>query len=730
MDRSREKDASEGIAPMGITALNETVLSNQPESRYECPICLNWLRDPVITTCGHKFCKSCITSWLQNSGHCPIDNINLSIMVDVFPDNYTKREIQEQRMSCPFTSKGCTVKLAPLDLDAHIASCEYNQPEASSQPDIRVPCAFSTVGCKETFDSQEDMNTHLCNDINSHMNPDIRVPCAFSTVGCKETFDSQEDMNTHLCNDINSHMNVSICNISTICLRRTLGFFGHLARREPDSLEKLILVGHVEGRRSRGCTVKLAPLDLDAHIASCEYNQPEASSQPDIRVPCAFSTVGCKDTFDSQEDMNTHLCNDINSHMNVSIRNISRLYGCTVKLAPLDLDCEYNQPQASSQPDIRVPCAFSTVGCKETFDSQEDMNTHLCIDINSHMNYCHFISIKYVTHKHDDVDLCWSRGSRVTERNTRRSILLYHALDLDAHIASCEYNQPEASSQPDIRVPCAFSTVGCKETFDSQEDMNSHLCNDINSHMNLLVNAYSEIKISSDISNAGIDPKEQEAMSLWEAPDKEGNPPPKPLNNTSALIRALYERVVVLEQRNREQDIVIANISKQLNAFAVAKMKQNNEMLLRYCMGNYIWRVDNFKARCEAMMKDHFKMLYSPGFYTSPNGYRFCVRLNISPQNPECFALHVHLMKTENDDCLEWPFNGRISFAMLNQYDPDLTQRDTMMSNSNLIAFRKPTTEICVRGFGYTEYAGVSQVLRNGFVKDDTLIIRVHIKCV
>ncbi|XP_049865321.1 TNF receptor-associated factor 6-B-like [Pectinophora gossypiella] len=417
MDRSRTKDASEGIAPMGITSLNEAVLSNQPESRYECPVCLNWLRDPVITTCGHKFCKGCITSWLQNSGHCPIDNINLSMKVDIFPDNYTKREIQEQRMSCPFASKGCAVKVTPLDLDAHIATCEYNQPEASSQPEIRVPCAFHAVGCKETFDSQEDMNTHLHNDIQSHMS--------------------------------------------------------------------------------------------------------------------------------------------------------------------------------------------------------------------------------------------------------------------------------------------------------------------------LLMNAYSEVKINSDISNASIDAKEQEAMSLWEAPDKEGAPSTaKPLNNTSALIRALYERVVVLEQRNREQDIVIANMSKQLSAFAVAKMKQNNEMLLRYCMGNYIWKIDNFKARCDAMLKDHYKMLYSPGFYTSPNGYRFCVRLNISPQNPLCFALHVHLMKTENDDCLEWPFNGRISFAMINQYDPDLTQRDTMMSNSNLIAFRKPNSEICVRGFGYTEYAVVSDVVRNGFVKDDNLIVRVHIKCV
>ncbi|KAL4704135.1 hypothetical protein ACJJTC_003420 [Scirpophaga incertulas] len=415
---TRTKNASEGIAPMGITAINECALSNQPESRYECPVCLNWLRDPVITTCGHKFCKSCITSWLQNSGHCPIDNINLSMKVDIFPDNYTKREIQEQRMSCPFADKGCTLKVTPLDLDAHIASCEFNQPQTSTQKDIRVPCSFQAVGCKETFESQEEMNAHLHNDIQSHMS--------------------------------------------------------------------------------------------------------------------------------------------------------------------------------------------------------------------------------------------------------------------------------------------------------------------------YLMNAYSEIKIENDISNVNIDAKEQEAMTLWD-PEKgrDGAHKPAPTNsNTGTLIRALYERVVVLEQRNREQDIVIANISKQLSAFAVAKMKQNHDMLLRYCMGNYVWRIDNFKTRVDLMLKANYKMLYSPGFYTSPNGYRFCVRLNISPQRPSCFALHAHLMRTEYADCLEWPFNGRISFAMLNQLDPDRTQRDTMMSNSSLVAFRKPTAEISVRGFGYTEYAVVADVFNDGFVKDDTLIIRVHIKCV
>lgn len=35
------------------------------EPRFECPICLTWLRDPVLTSCGHKFCSQCIYTWLQ-----------------------------------------------------------------------------------------------------------------------------------------------------------------------------------------------------------------------------------------------------------------------------------------------------------------------------------------------------------------------------------------------------------------------------------------------------------------------------------------------------------------------------------------------------------------------------------------------------------------------------------------------------------------------------------------
>ena len=40
--------------------------------------------------------------------------------------------------------------------------------------------------------------------------------------------------------------------LSSLCLQRILSYFGHIMRRGDDSLEKLVIVGNIEGKRSRG----------------------------------------------------------------------------------------------------------------------------------------------------------------------------------------------------------------------------------------------------------------------------------------------------------------------------------------------------------------------------------------------------------------------------------------------------------------------------------------------
>jgi len=47
--------------------------------RYECPICLLAMKNPVQTECGHLFCKECLDPVLQRRRPiCPLDQEAIS----------------------------------------------------------------------------------------------------------------------------------------------------------------------------------------------------------------------------------------------------------------------------------------------------------------------------------------------------------------------------------------------------------------------------------------------------------------------------------------------------------------------------------------------------------------------------------------------------------------------------------------------------------------------------
>lgn len=60
----------------------------------------------------------------RQSQSCPIDYLPLSID-NLFPDNYTKREIDEQKVTC--LNIGCVAVIPLLEADQHYATCEFNK---------------------------------------------------------------------------------------------------------------------------------------------------------------------------------------------------------------------------------------------------------------------------------------------------------------------------------------------------------------------------------------------------------------------------------------------------------------------------------------------------------------------------------------------------------------------------------------------------------------------------
>lgn len=216
---------------------------NLKDDKYDCPICLLVLRDPVQTPCGHRFCHKCIHRWLSESGEarCPVDNTSV-IREQLFPDNFAKREILSLQVKCPKSKEGCGTIEVLKQLTKHLEICGYisipcpnecsdillrkDLPHHLSQicskrkivcckcgeqitaekeqehletqcPMVTVTCHF--CGCELLRDQKKNHEDFDC--------PKALVPCQYKPMGCSVVLERCE-MSHHLQESIQQHMNL------------------------------------------------------------------------------------------------------------------------------------------------------------------------------------------------------------------------------------------------------------------------------------------------------------------------------------------------------------------------------------------------------------------------------------------------------------------------------------------------------------------------------------------
>ncbi|XP_020278209.1 TNF receptor-associated factor 6 [Pseudomyrmex gracilis] len=255
-----------------------------------------------------------------------------------------------------------------------------------------------------------------------------------------------------------------------------------------------------------------------------------------------------------------------------------------------------------------------------------------------------------------------------------------------------------------IHINCPYQQFGCEVEL-SPVDMNTHI--DQCTYKTTL----------SESQTQNTDKGMSVEAILWDPPQKSGaqiSNKEGPTPDWQQLLKNLYERIVVLEQANRELSITVSNQKSQLET-----------MYLQTCNGFYIWRLKSFQEKLAAMKKDHLQMFYSPAFYTSPYGYKICARINISSNDENYLSLLLHIMKSDNDDALDWPFNGIIYFVLVHPLNSDENIREITLSRRDLESFWKPACELNKRSFGYTEFVHVDEVLK--YVCDDEIIFRIEV---
>ncbi|XP_071513503.1 TNF receptor-associated factor 6-like [Panulirus ornatus] len=202
------------------------------------------------------------------------------------------------------------------------------------------------------------------------------------------------------------------------------------------------------------------------------------------------------------------------------------------------------------------------------------------------------------------------------------------------------------------------------------------------------------------------------------------------LTQQEIILRNLCEKSVDLSQSMVEETIKHNNLAKRIEEIDAYVESQLAELSGKFCNGEFVWRIRNFSQFCAELQNKPGRVCHSPPFYTSPFGYKFCLRTNITCKSNEYFlALFIHTMQGDNDDFLEWPFNGRITLSILDcgSVVPKQHITETMMSKPDRQAFMRPEVSRNLKGFGYTDFVALKRILEteNGnYVKNNTLCIR------
>lgn len=156
------------------------------------------------------------------------------------------------------------------------------------------------------------------------------------------------------------------------------------------------------------------------------------------------------------------------------------------------------------------------------------------------------------------------------------------------------------------------------------------------------------------------------------------------------------------------------------------------EVLGRVCNGSYTWRIENFTQCRQDAVTGVATEMYSPAFYTSQDGYKLCVRINLNGVDSGAgkhIAVFVHMMQGDFDAILKWPFTATIILSILDQSDQnerdDITE--TLVPEPSMKTFQRPTTSPSPTASGFPHFVPIEKICERKYVKNNTMFFRAEV---
>uniref|UniRef100_A0A1I8HTS4 MATH domain-containing protein n=3 Tax=Macrostomum lignano TaxID=282301 RepID=A0A1I8HTS4_9PLAT len=142
--------------------------------------------------------------------------------------------------------------------------------------------------------------------------------------------------------------------------------------------------------------------------------------------------------------------------------------------------------------------------------------------------------------------------------------------------------------------------------------------------------------------------------------------------------------------------------------------------------GTLIWKIPFFKERTTST--DYEPVLYSPLLFTDKFGYKLSAVVYLNGQGRgrgSHISLFARINKGPYDAALTWPFKNKVSFTLMNQSSPSdhLTRHIVPDGSSQFQRPTQPTGQL----FGFEQFCPKDDLEPKGFLKDDTLFVKVQV---
>ena len=213
------------------------------------------------------------------------------------------------------------------------------------------------------------------------------------------------------------------------------------------------------------------------------------------------------------------------------------------------------------------------------------------------------------------------------------------------------------------------------------------------------------------------------------------NPQIEPLYSVTGTVpdiefNLIKQDVDMMQSKIRQlNDVVQASQDNQTRySIAMDEVRLRQDVLdVKTTNGTLIWKIPDIRRRYRDAVDRRTISLYSPPFYTSPHGYRMCIRTYLNGDGigkGTHLSLFFVMMRSEQDNLLPWSFKQSVRFTLINQKNPAASITEAFVPDLNSPSFQKPENDMNIA-------SGFPKFSRQSVLQDDDYIMgnMIYIKC-